>query len=229
MAIRCNGVGFVAQSIAVPVQESKHVAWSAAVVPQQMSAPNSTKNVKHELANLGRQMGYTKSEADMNYDNLDMERENMDLEGLDDVLRSVQDGDMPADEKSRIRHLELSLEQEKRRLAAMEAELQEAKTIKAAENQVVVVRKANEAIYNMVVQLTRQTQEEAMKKQDWEREWKEQMADFHLQHREMEEAMKRKHVEELKRLQDEFQKSVMRIQQESQRNKGKKMPSPRTL
>lgn len=34
-------------------------------------------------------MGYTKSEADMNYDNLDMERENMDLEGLDDVLRSV--------------------------------------------------------------------------------------------------------------------------------------------
>ena len=175
--------------------------------------------------------GFSPHEA--HYDELDRERDELDVEGIDDMnefLKDVQANlrDNGSD-KSRIKTLEKSLEDEKRRLAGMEMQLREAKRQRDAENQMVVVTKQSQMLENMMHALSQAAQKEVGDRMHWEAEWRQRFSEFHGQHREMEEALKRKHVQELKAVKDEIQRNIRRVANEVQRTKGKRMPSPRTM
>jgi len=154
-------------------------------------------------------------------------------EGIDDMEEFLKDVQANlkenGDDKSRIKTLERSLEDEKRRLAGMEMQLREAKRQRDAERQMVVVTKQSKMLEGMMTALSKAAQKETGDRMHWEAEWRQRFAEFHGQHREMEEALKRKHVQELKSIKDEIQRNIRRVAHEVQRTKGKNMPSPRTL
>ena len=154
---------------------------------------------------------------DSTYDELDQERDEVgmdsegidDMENLEDYLKDVQatvreQGGGDAD-KSRIKTLEKSLEDEKRRLAGMEMQLREAKRQRDAENKMTVVTKQSKMLETMMNALSTAAQKEMSDRSNWESEWRQRFSDFHGQHREMEDALKRKHVQELKAVKDEIQ------------------------
>ena len=175
------------------------------------------------------------SARDATYDELDQEREaSLEQEGIEDIdefLKDVQGNlkDNGGGDKTRIKTLEKSLEDEKRRLAGMEMQLREAKRQRDAETQMVVVTKQSKMLETMMTALSKAAQKETGDRMHWEAEWRQRFAEFHGQHREMEEALKRKHVQELKSIKDEIQRNIRRVAFEVQRTKGKNMPSPRTL
>lgn len=166
----------------------------------------------------------------MDFDQLDKEREAMDFEGLDDFLKGVE-GNMKdtGSDLGRIKSLEKSLEDEKRRLASMELQLRDAKKKRESDQQMVVVQKQSKVLAGMFGTLTKATRTEVDQRQRWEAEWRSRFDDFNRQHREMEDALKRKHVSELKGLQDDIQKSIKRVALEVQKTRGQTAPSPRTM
>jgi len=188
----------------------------------------------------GRMMEETDTENRMDfsareaqYDALDRERDELDVQGIDDMnefLKDVQANIRDnAGDKSRIKTLEKSLEDEKRRLASMEMQLREAKRQRDAENQMVVVTKQSQQLETMMNALLQASQKEVGDRMHWEAEWQQRFSEFHGQHRDMEEALKRKHVQELKAVKDDIQRNIRRVANEVQRTKGKNMPSPRTM
>ena len=168
------------------------------------------------------------------YDELDHERDELGLEqeGIDDMedfLKDVQASVRDGGDKSRIKTLEKSLEGEKRRLAGMEMQLREAKRQRDAETQMVVVTKQSKMLETMMEAMSKAAMKETGDRQHWEKEWQERFGDFHGQHSEMEDALKRKHVQELKSIKEDIQRNIRRVANEVQRTKGKSMPSPRTM
>lgn len=132
-------------------------------------------------------------------------------------------------EKHKIRTLEKSLEDEKRRLAAMEMELRDAKKQRGAEQQLTVMRKQSKMLQNMMGTLSSSARKEHAERREWEDEWRQKFDDFHRQHRDMEEALKRRHFQELKALQEDIQRGVRKVAGEVSKSQGRKMPSPRSL
>ena len=132
-------------------------------------------------------------------------------------------------EKHKIRTLEKSLEDEKRRLAAMEMELRDAKKQRGAEQQLSGMRKQSKALQTMMGTLSSSARKEHAERREWEDEWRHKFDDFHRQHREMEEALKRRHFQELKALQEDIQRGVRKVAGEVSKSQGRKMPSPRSL
>ena len=177
--------------------------------------------------------GYLSSMQNVSYDDLDQERDELDTDGIDDMdefLKDVQANIKDnATDKSRIKTLEKSLEDEKRRLAGMEMQLREAKRQRDAENQMVVVTKQSKMLETMMGALAQAAQKETGDRMHWEAEWRQRFSEFNGQHREMEAALQRKHVQELKAIKDEIQRNIRRVANEVQRTKGKSMPSPRTM
>lgn len=176
-----------------------------------------------------------KKESSVNFDDLDQERDDLALEteGIDDMEYFLNEVSATLKESgsdiSRIKILEKGLEDDKRRLANMEMQLREAKRQRDAENQMTVVTKQSKMLETMMGALSTAAHKEMGNRQRWEMEWRERFADFQTQHREMEEALKRKHLQELKAVKDEIQRDIRRVANEVQRTKGKNMPSPRTL
>ena len=170
---------------------------------------------------------------DVRYEDLDQERDELDMDGIDDMeeyLKGVQ-GSLRDNlgDKTRIKTLEKSLEDEKRRLAGMEMQLREAKRQREAETQMGVVTKQSNMLETMMNAMSKAAHKEMGDRMHWESEWRERFSDFHSQHREMEEALKRKHLQELKTVKEDIQRNIRRVANEVQRTKGKVMPSPRTL
>ena len=128
-----------------------------------------------------------------------------------------------------VKPLEKSLEDQKRQLANMELQLREAKRQSEAESKMATVTKQNNTLETMTSLMSKAAAEETKNRILWESDWRERFSGFHGQHREMEEALKRKHLQELKTCQADIQRNIRRVATEIQRTKGRNMPSPRTL
>ena len=96
-----------------------------------------------------------------------------------------------------VKPLEKSLEDQKRQLANMELQLREAKRQSEAESKMATVTKQNNTLETMTSLMSKAAAEETKKRILWESDWRERFSGFHGQHREMEEALKRKHLQEV--------------------------------
>ena len=128
-----------------------------------------------------------------------------------------------------VKPLEKSLEDQKRVLANMELQLREAKRQSEAESKMVTVTKQSSVLEDMCSVMSKAAAEETKNRILWESDWRERFSGFHGQHREMEEALKRKHLQEIKTIKADIQRNIRRVATEIQRTKGRNMPSPRTL
>jgi Skp family chaperone for outer membrane proteins len=135
----------------------------------------------------------------------------------------------PHRDKVKIRTLEKTLEDEKRRLATMEMELRDAKKQREADLQLTTMRKQNKSLTSMMATLATSQRREHAERLEWEEEWRQKIDDLHKQHRDMEEALKRRHFQEIQALQEQIKNGVRKVATEMSKSSGRRMPSPRSL
>ena len=144
---------------------------------------------------------------------MDEEREaDFDFTALDDFLSEMVETvkDTSHKDAQHVRSLEKTLESEKRRLAQMEVELRDAKRRKEANQATVVVQKQSKMIEGMMHAMSEAAKKEMDDKAGWEEEWRGMMDKMRSDHREMDEALRRKHAAEIERAQQEIAKDVKR-------------------
>ena len=139
-------------------------------------------------------------------------------------------GDGSVRSLSKIENLELSLMQEKQTVAHIQEALREAKAQQLVQQQLTKVRKHNSFLEGMAGQLSVTAQKEVEEKRKWENEWNHKFVIFKQQHHELQQGLEKKQLGEMKRLQQDFQRRIQKLDDDVALMKTKgRAPSPRSL
>jgi hypothetical protein len=158
--------------------------------------------------------------AGTEYDELDNFRDNLRFESFDPYVKEQ--------DSSSAKSLAKSLDHGRKRLFQMEEALFEAKKKREA-GMHILTEKHSKMLSTVVENMALVSDKEAYSTIEWDQEWEERMSSFHIQHREMESALKSRHLVELKKIEGDIQRNIRRIASDIQNTKNCRIPSPRSL
>ena len=124
---------------------------------------------------------------------------------------------------------ETSLELEKKRLAQMEAELSRIRRSKESIRDLSILNKNTKALLAVAEKVSHAKEKESLAIMEWDREWQQKISSFRKQHKAMEEALKSRHLAELKGLETDLQRTIRHLAIDAPKAKSPKIPSPRSL
>ena len=200
------------------------VATSALANSQNMT----TQDIAARLKQLEAEM---RSESAMRDDHLAKEREELSLDGVDhmrDDAGALRDGSETQPDK--MKQLELAMKSNRRSIAKTQAELEEAKVQRRVQQQLGKFTKQHKFLDQVTGMLTSTTQKEIEEKRKWEDEWDHRLDLFRRQHLELQQALEKKQMDEMRFMQLECRRKLKKLDDDTALliKKGN-APSPRAL
>ena len=141
---------------------------------------------------------------------------------------AARGGHREGDGEDEISTLEQNLELKRQRMREIEGQLLEARSSKEADEKMGSVRRHGRVLDNVMGHLSQLTREELNQRYAIEDEWSMRIESFEKQHREMEDALRRRHATQLKRLKKDIERE-MTILGKQYEEESDRVPSPRTM
>ena len=128
-----------------------------------------------------------------------------------------------------LKSLEASLDLEKRRLIHMETQLTTAKKLRNNRKHFSIIKKNSKVLLTVAKKMSQALDKESIALIEWNDMWQEKLSLFQKPCRDMEEQLKSRHIQELRALETDLQRSIRHLAIDASRKKNSRMPSPRSL
>eukprot|EP00960_Hanusia_phi_P043412 756033-Hanusia_phi.AAC.4 len=148
---------------------------------------------------------------------LEMDTEETEV-GIEELYRTAPEPDRL--EHKQLESISKTLEDEKRRLAHMELQLQQERLHKEGKQQDLAIANQTNALDGMMKALMTSARDDLERRQQWDEEWRRRFEEFRRQHHEMETALKHKHFEELKKLKESMSDEIRKMAEGVNKKKG---------